>query len=152
MSGWITSLPIAKQFVESGEYEKYFADKYPERGLAVLSCMDARIIGLLPTRWVWKRRCVSVYKIVRRVGYAPVVFGDAEPFGRRVWTEGQRDCGHRPSRLWYAEGWMPKHSSGASVVPDSADRIKRTLRCLRYRPRRLAVSVSTTSKTACAIR
>ncbi|HEZ3821597.1 TPA: carbonic anhydrase, partial [Neisseria meningitidis] len=37
-----------RQFVESGEYEKYFTDKYPERGLAVLSCMDARIIGLLP--------------------------------------------------------------------------------------------------------
>lgn len=41
-------LSYNQKFVESGEYEKYFTDKYPERGLAVLSCMDARIIGLLP--------------------------------------------------------------------------------------------------------
>lgn len=41
-------LSYNQKFVESGGYEKYFTDKYPERGLAVLSCMDARIIGLLP--------------------------------------------------------------------------------------------------------
>ena len=43
-------LAYNQNFVESGEYEKYFTDKYPGRELAILSCMDARIIELLPTR------------------------------------------------------------------------------------------------------
>ncbi|MCF7520639.1 carbonic anhydrase [Neisseria sp. ZJ106] len=37
-----------RQFVDSGEYAKFFTDKYPVRELAILSCMDARIIELLP--------------------------------------------------------------------------------------------------------
>lgn len=41
-------LSYNQHFVESGEYEKYFTDKYPGRELAILSCMDARIIELLP--------------------------------------------------------------------------------------------------------
>lgn len=41
-------LSYNQKFVESGEYEKYFTDKYPGRELAILSCMDARIIELLP--------------------------------------------------------------------------------------------------------
>jgi carbonate dehydratase len=41
-------LAYNQHFVESGEYEKYFTNKYPGRELAILSCMDARIIELLP--------------------------------------------------------------------------------------------------------
>lgn len=37
-----------QEFVESGEYAQFFTSKYPMRGLAILSCMDARIIELLP--------------------------------------------------------------------------------------------------------
>lgn len=36
-----------KAFVDAGEYVQFFSDKYPNRGLAILSCMDARIIELL---------------------------------------------------------------------------------------------------------
>lgn len=35
-------------FVASGEYAQFFSDKYPERELAILSCMDARMVELLP--------------------------------------------------------------------------------------------------------
>ena len=41
-------LAYNQHFVETGEYEKYFTNKYPGRELAILSCMDARIIELLP--------------------------------------------------------------------------------------------------------
>ena len=41
-------LEYNQNFVESGEYDKYFTGKYPGRELAILSCMDARIIELLP--------------------------------------------------------------------------------------------------------
>jgi len=35
-------LAYNQHFVETGEYEKYFTNKYPGRELAILSCMDAR--------------------------------------------------------------------------------------------------------------
>lgn len=36
------------KFVSAGEYEQFFTDKYPEKNLAIVSCMDARILDLLP--------------------------------------------------------------------------------------------------------
>lgn len=32
-----------KTFVENKGYEKYLTDKYPDKKLAVLSCMDTRL-------------------------------------------------------------------------------------------------------------
>ncbi len=37
-----------KEFVEQKSYEKYLTDKYPDKKLAVLSCMDTRLTELLP--------------------------------------------------------------------------------------------------------
>ncbi len=37
-----------KEFVASKGYEKYITDKYPDKKLAVLSCMDTRLTELLP--------------------------------------------------------------------------------------------------------
>ncbi len=37
-----------KSFVASKGYEKYLTDKYPNKKLAVLSCMDTRLTELLP--------------------------------------------------------------------------------------------------------
>lgn len=37
-----------REFVASKGYEKYVADKYPDKKLAVLSCMDTRLTELLP--------------------------------------------------------------------------------------------------------
>ena len=37
-----------KTFVEQKDYEKYLTDKYPDKKLAVLSCMDTRLTELLP--------------------------------------------------------------------------------------------------------
>ena len=37
-----------KQFVADKGYEKYLTDKYPDKRLAVLSCMDTRLTELLP--------------------------------------------------------------------------------------------------------
>ncbi len=41
-------LKFNRDFVERGEYEKYVTDKYPDKKLAVLSCMDTRLTELLP--------------------------------------------------------------------------------------------------------
>ena len=37
-----------KQFVANKGYEKYLTSKYPDKKLAILSCMDTRLTALLP--------------------------------------------------------------------------------------------------------
>lgn len=41
-------LEYNRQFVESKAYEPFITDKYPEKKLAVLTCMDTRLTELLP--------------------------------------------------------------------------------------------------------
>lgn len=41
-------LAFNEQFVEGKKYEKYITNKYPDKKLAILSCMDARLTELLP--------------------------------------------------------------------------------------------------------
>ena len=41
-------LEFNKNFVASRAYEQYVTDKYPDKKLAVLSCMDTRLTELLP--------------------------------------------------------------------------------------------------------
>lgn len=37
-----------ENFVENKEYEKYQTDKFPHKRLVILSCMDTRLVELLP--------------------------------------------------------------------------------------------------------
>ncbi len=48
MSEMENILQFNNEFVAAGEYSQFFSNKYPERQLAILSCMDARIMELLP--------------------------------------------------------------------------------------------------------
>lgn len=41
-------LEFNKKFVESRGYEKYITGKYPDKKIAILSCMDTRLTELLP--------------------------------------------------------------------------------------------------------
>lgn len=41
-------LKFNSDFVARGDYKKYVTDKYPNKKLAVLSCMDTRLTELLP--------------------------------------------------------------------------------------------------------
>ena len=43
-----TILEYNRKFVESGEYEKYKTSKYPDKKIAILTCMDTRLVTLLP--------------------------------------------------------------------------------------------------------
>ena len=56
-------LAYNQHFVETGEYEKYFTNKYPGRELAILSCMDARIIELLPNALGLKNGDAKIIKV-----------------------------------------------------------------------------------------
>ena len=37
-----------RRFVESGEYRKYETSKYPDKRIAIVTCMDTRLVELLP--------------------------------------------------------------------------------------------------------
>ncbi|MDQ0113435.1 beta-class carbonic anhydrase [Paenibacillus harenae] len=41
-------LSFNKKFVEEKQYEAYLTDKYPEKKIAILTCMDTRLVELLP--------------------------------------------------------------------------------------------------------
>ncbi|MDD6808628.1 MAG: carbonic anhydrase [Candidatus Cryptobacteroides sp.] len=43
-----TILEYNRKFVESGEYEKYKTSKFPDKKIAILTCMDTRLVTLLP--------------------------------------------------------------------------------------------------------
>lgn len=51
-----------KQFVEMHLYEKYWTDKYPDRKIAILSCMDTRLTELLPAALGLKNGDVKLIK------------------------------------------------------------------------------------------
>lgn len=41
-------LKYNREFVEKKEYERFLTSKYPDKKLAILSCMDTRLTELLP--------------------------------------------------------------------------------------------------------
>lgn len=51
-----------KEFVASKGYEQYVTDKYPDKRLAVLSCMDTRLTELLPAALGLKNGDAKVIK------------------------------------------------------------------------------------------
>lgn len=55
-------LKYNQEFVERKAYEKYVTDKYPNKRLAILSCMDARLTELLPAALGLKNGDAKVIK------------------------------------------------------------------------------------------
>ncbi len=54
-----------KEFVESKAYEKYETTKFPNKGLVILSCMDTRLVELLPRAMNLKN---GDFKLVKNAG------------------------------------------------------------------------------------
>ncbi|MEA5004480.1 MAG: carbonic anhydrase [Christensenella sp.] len=55
-------LAFNKEFVEKKEYEKFTTTKYPDKKVAVLSCMDTRLTELLPAALDFKNGDVKIIK------------------------------------------------------------------------------------------
>lgn len=51
-----------KKFVENGEYEKYATSKYPEKKIAIVTCMDTRLVTMLPAALGIKNGDVKMIK------------------------------------------------------------------------------------------
>lgn len=55
-------LQFNRRFVESKEYEKYITDKYPRKGIAIVTCMDTRLVEMLPAALGIKNGDVKMIK------------------------------------------------------------------------------------------
>jgi carbonic anhydrase len=55
-------LEFNKKFVKNKEYEKYKATKYPNKKIAILTCMDTRLVELLPAALGIKNGDVKMIK------------------------------------------------------------------------------------------
>ncbi|RAK21089.1 carbonic anhydrase [Anoxybacillus vitaminiphilus] len=55
-------LEYNKKFVENKEYEKYQTTKYPNKKLVILTCMDTRLVELLPHAMNVKNGDVKIVK------------------------------------------------------------------------------------------
>ncbi|MBQ0030209.1 MAG: carbonic anhydrase [Bacteroidales bacterium] len=51
-----------KQFVEEKQYEKYTTSKYPDKKIAIVTCMDTRLVELLPASLGIKNGDVKMIK------------------------------------------------------------------------------------------
>ncbi len=52
-----------RAFVADGEYEQYRTDKYPDKKLAIVTCMDTRLTELLPAAFGLKNGDAKIIKV-----------------------------------------------------------------------------------------
>lgn len=55
-------LKYNRKFVENGEYKRYITSKYPDKKIAIVTCMDTRLIELLPAALGLKNGDVKIIK------------------------------------------------------------------------------------------
>ena len=86
-----------RNFVASKGYERYITDKYPDKKLAVLSCMDTRLTELLPAALGLKNGDAKIIK--NAGGNFRFLLGHAQPYSGylRAWRRG--DYGGGPLTL-----------------------------------------------------
>ncbi len=95
-------LAYNRRFVEEKAYEKFAASKYPNKKIAILTCMDTRLVELLPAALGLKNGDVKIIKnaggvvtnpfgsVIRSLLVAIIELGVEE-----VMVIGHTDCGVR---------------------------------------------------------
>lgn len=117
-------LKYNQQFVESNSYEKYITNKYPDKRLAIVACMDTRLTELLPAALGLKNGDAKIIKNAGGVITHP--FGSVmrsllvaiyELGVKEIMIVGHSDCGvqHMDSDV------MLKHMIERGVSQDHID-------------------------------
>lgn len=55
-------LAYNREFVKSGAYQRFTTSKYPDKKIAILTCMDTRLVELLPAALGIKNGDVKLIK------------------------------------------------------------------------------------------
>ncbi|MGN0400218.1 MAG: beta-class carbonic anhydrase [Blautia sp.] len=120
-------LAYNKKFVEEKAYEKYAASKYPNKKIAILTCMDTRLVELLPAALGLKNGDVKIIKnaggvvtspfgsVIRSLLVAIIELGVEE-----IMVIGHTDCGvqHIDSEM------MIHHMKERGISQESIDLMK----------------------------
>lgn len=120
-------LAYNKKFVEEKQYEKYAASKYPNKKIAILTCMDTRLVELLPAALGLKNGDVKIIKnaggvvtspfgsVIRSLLVAIIELGVEE-----IMVIGHTDCGvqHIDSDM------MLHHMKERGISQESIDLMK----------------------------
>lgn len=120
-------LAYNKRFVEEKTYEKYAADKYPNKKIAILTCMDTRLVELLPAALGLKNGDVKIIKnaggvvtnpfgsVIRSLLVAIIELGVEE-----IMVIGHTDCGvqHIDSEM------MIQHMKKRGISQESIELMK----------------------------
>lgn len=120
-------LAFNKKFVEEKQYEKYTASKFPNKKLAILTCMDTRLVELLPAALGIRNGDVKIIKnaggvvtnpfgsVIRSLLVAIIELGVTE-----VMVIGHTDCGvqHIDSEM------MIHHMKERGISQESIDLMK----------------------------
>ena len=95
-------LEFNKEFVESKSYEKYVTSKYPDKKLAIVSCMDTRLTELLPAALGLKNGDAKIIKNAGGIISSPfgsamrsILIGIYELEIDEILVVGHTDCGAR---------------------------------------------------------
>jgi len=95
-------LQFNKTFVESKNYEKYITSKYPDKKVAIVSCMDTRLTELLPAAMGIKNGDAKIIKNAGGIISHPfgsamrsILIGIYELNIEEVLVIGHTDCGAR---------------------------------------------------------
>ena len=120
-------LKYNKKFVEDRCYEKYLTTKYPDKKIAILSCMDTRLTELLPAALGIKNGDVKIIKnaggmichpfgsVIRSLLVAIFELGVNE-----ILVIGHTDCGVQHMN----SDEMIKHMISRGVAPDHIEMMR----------------------------
>lgn len=91
-----------KAFVKNKEYETYITSKYPDKKIAIVSCMDTRLTQLLPAALGLKNGDAKIIKNAGGVISHPfgsamrsLLIGIYELYVQEILVIGHTDCGAR---------------------------------------------------------
>lgn len=56
-----------KSFVENKDYEAYLTSRYPDKKMLIITCMDTRLVELLPKAMNFKNGDVKIIKMLVRL-------------------------------------------------------------------------------------
>lgn len=93
-------LQYNKEFVESKKYEEYEAGKFPNKKMVIISCMDTRLVELLPKAMNMRNGDVKIIKVAGAVISHPfgsimrsILVAIYELGANEVCVVGHHDCG-----------------------------------------------------------
>lgn len=93
-------LTFNRQFVASKSYEAFLTDRYPDKKIVVISCMDTRLTELLPKAMSLKNGDAKFIKIAGAVVAAPfgsvmrsILVAVYSLGAKEIYVVGHHDCG-----------------------------------------------------------